>query len=115
MTATTAADAQTLAPTAKQVERITDLAAELGLEIQMPRTRKTASRLMFKLIHQADEKHGDKKPPTSAQVRLLEKLGAERGRDYQVPATRKQASARIAQILAAGPTTQKDGEVPAAA
>jgi hypothetical protein len=113
MTTTTMPDAPApLAPTAKQLQRITDLANELGIDINMPTSRRTAGRLMFKLVTQADQQHGDKKPPTSAQVRLLAQLGAERGKTYKVPATRKQASARIAQILAAG---QADQQAPAAA
>jgi hypothetical protein len=117
MTTTANAAAQPLlAPTDKQVETITDLAAELSIDVVMPRTRKVAGRLIFKLSQQVRDQHGDKLPPTSRQLRFLQELGEERGKTYAIPTTRKQASAKIAQILgSAKPEASAPAEKVAAA
>ena len=96
-TTTTTTDA----PTARQRELIADLAAELDRDLEVPATRKAASKLIARAVAERTAAQGAKPAPTTRQLRLLDQLGQERGRSYQIPATRKQASARIAQILAA--------------
>jgi hypothetical protein len=101
--------------TARQRQLIADLATELGREITVPASAKSASALIAKTIRERNEAAdaaGEKLTPTAKQLRLLEKLGAERGKTYQVPATRGQASARIRQILAAGTITTADADEP---
>jgi hypothetical protein len=92
---------------ARQRQLITDLAGELGREIEVPKTRRAASAVIAKAIAELGEAQGDKARPTSKQVRLIERLGNERGRDYKIPATRKAASARIKQLLAAAQPQQE--------
>jgi hypothetical protein len=87
------------APTAKQLQTIEDLAAELGYDnVPQSPTSSHASAIIGRLIADRDAK-GGKPAPTSAQIRLLEKLGVERGKQYKIPTTRGAASARIKQIL----------------
>ena len=85
--------------TAKQLQTIADLTAELAYtDVPEPRSSAHASAIIRRLIEDRDA-HGGAPAPTSRQVRLLEKLSAERGRTYKIPATRRQASAKIGQLL----------------